>query len=438
MKSISTKISAFVLAIILVGCETEFVNPNSPTDEQVLTTRGGLFGLSVGIVQLYSTSGLRFVLEAPAVTTREVAANITLVNYIELEEGGADLINSNAHVTGMWATMLRINQMCSSVISSVGSVSLEEGTANSLKANALFFQALSIGNLAQNYEQVVIAPNTNNNAPFVTRQAGFAKAISLLDEAAKLIPNGVSKDVKDAVLLGNIDLPNAIKAYLARYNLFAGNYAAAISAAESVDISVMSSFKYDGTQNNNPIWGKNFNTLPRDNFGIDRDFSNDGRLAFHMKDTLLSSINKLSVEYFSTTGFFGEATSAIPVYVPGEMQLIIAEALVRQSSPDLAMAVVALNKVRTKTKGEDIFKLGAGLGDYTGAVTAAAILDEIYANRRAELFLMGVSLEDSRRFGIAKPSGESKKFTEPRNRNFYPYPQRERSNNSNTPADPTI
>ncbi|MBC6400510.1 MAG: RagB/SusD family nutrient uptake outer membrane protein [Ekhidna sp.] len=439
MKSIVIKISAFVLFTSLVSCETDFVNPNSPTNDQILTSREGLFGLSTGILQLYSTQGLRFVLESPALTTREVAANITLVNYLELEDGGANLINTNSLLSPLWAVMLRVNQMCSSIISNVGSVSLEEETANSLMANAMFFKAMSIGNLAQNFEQVVTTPSTDNNASFVPRQEGFAEAISLLEDAAELIgTSGVSQDFDDAVLLGNIDLPSAIQAYLARYYLFAGNYADAISAAGRVDKLIKSTFNYDGTQNNNPVWGSGlFHTLPRDDFGIERDFSGDGRVAFHtvVRDTT-SRINKLDVELFSGTGFFGTSTSAIPVYLPGEMQLIIAEARVRQASPDLTAAIAAVNAVRTKT--DDVFGLNAGLDPYSGPETEEDILEEIYANRRAELFLTGMSLEDSRRFNIPEPSGNSEVYTEPRNRNFYPYPQRERSNNPNTPPDPSI
>ena len=43
-------------------------------------------------------------------------------------------------------------------------------------------------------------------------------------------------------------------------------------------------------------------------------------------------------------------------------------------------------------------------------------------------------LLDLRRFGRPAPPAS---FTE-RNRNFYPYPQQERVNNPNTPADPAI
>jgi hypothetical protein len=46
--------------------------------------------------------------------------------------------------------------------------------------------------------------------------------------------------------------------------------------------------------------------------------------------------------------------------------------------------------------------------------------------------MMGFKLEDMRRFGRPNTPNVEKR------RNFFPYPFRERDNNSNTPADPTF
>ena len=91
-----------------------------------------------------------------------------------------------------------------------------------------------------------------------------------------------------------------------------------------------------------------------------------------------------------------------------------------------------LNKVLTKTT--DVWGLGASLPAYSGAKTADAVLTEIYRNRCIELFMSGLKLEDSRRFG--RPAAGT--ATAERNRNWYPYPLNERQNNTSTPADPTI
>jgi len=116
--------------------------------------------------------------------------------------------------------------------------------------------------------------------------------------------------------------------------------------------------------------------------------------------------------------------------------LIIAEANLRKASPDMAGAVSAINKVLTDTS--DVFGINANVAPYAGSMTVPALLDEVYRNRRAELFLIGTSLEDSRRFGRPEPSGTSMNYSEERNRNFYPFPDTERNSNPNTPSDPSI
>jgi hypothetical protein len=185
-------------------------------------------------------------------------------------------------------------------------------------------------------------------------------------------------------------------------------------------------------QNNAP------NFKPRDNFGLPTDIftldPNDGRIPFYLVPLDENNQNNLPIE--DLAGFFTSPVGTMPVYLPGEMSLIIAEANVRKSSPDLDAAVDAINAVRTKT--DDPFGVNANIGEYGGPVTADDLLLEIYQNRRVELFLTGLSLEDSRRFNRPEPSTQPMMFSDERNRNFYPYPDRERNNNPNTPADPSI
>ena len=96
-------------------------------------------------------------------------------------------------------------------------------------------------------------------------------------------------------------------------------------------------------------------------------------------------------------------------------------------------AVNELNKIRTKQPTADPFGVGAGLPAYSGALTQAAILTEIYRNRCIELYMQGFKMEDMRRFARSNTPNVEKR------RNFFPYPFRERDNNKNTPAtDPTF
>ncbi|MEP4881942.1 RagB/SusD family nutrient uptake outer membrane protein, partial [Maribacter dokdonensis] len=165
-------------------------------------------------------------------------------------------------------------------------------------------------------------------------------------------------------------------------------------------------------------------------FGLPTDLlpdENDERIPFYITAEDLEA----ETPNYQVVGFWSDNVDEIPVYLPGEIMLIKAEAFAR--SNDLTSAVTELNAVLTKTSSSDIYGLGANLPEYDGALEQSAILDEIYKNRRVELYLTGLSLEDSRRFdrpGATETDAE-------RNRDYYPYPNSERDNNTNTPANPT-
>jgi starch-binding outer membrane protein, SusD/RagB family len=148
----------------------------------------------------------------------------------------------------------------------------------------------------------------------------------------------------------------------------------------------------------------------------------DGRIKFYLGANPATGVK--------VEGFFKSDVDVIPVYLPGEIILIKAEAYARQNQ--LTEAIAELNKVLTKTN--DTYGVNANLPAYSGAQTQAAILLEIYKNRVIELYMTGMKLEDSRRFGRPGPNDAAPE----RNRNYYPYPIRERDNNPNTPSDPAI
>lgn len=432
-----------LLVLTTVSCNTEFENPNSPTNQQILNSRDGLLSLAVGIRQLYSTSGLRFIIETPAITTREGGITTTFLNMIELEDGGTSIPNFNTNTQGLWVTLTRLIGMAEDLSEGADRVEIQAGTVSGLKAYANLFKALSIGHLSLSYEQVILATSPNNDAVFVPRQQGLQEAIRLLEEAQSLLStNSPSDEFNSIVLGGNIDLNNTINLFLARFNLYAGNYQVAINAAKNVSETSTSFFNYDNL-NPNPIWARVIqnnvpNFKPQDNFGLPENiFSfdpSDGRFAFYTSPS--DEINPNGFEIDNLEGFFQTQSTAIPIYIPDEAKLIIAEAELRKSSPDINAAVQALNDVLTDN--DDPLGINANVSPYNGPLTSEAVLMEIYKNRRAELFLTGNSLEDSRRFGRPQPNPAPRTFSDERNRNFYPYANTERNNNPNTPPDPAI
>ena len=105
----------------------------------------------------------------------------------------------------------------------------------------------------------------------------------------------------------------------------------------------------------------------------------DKRLAFYTTTTYNSKI----------LGFAAAATTAWPIYLPGEMTLIIAEAYARQN--DLPNALTELNNVVTKQPGSDPYGVGAGLPP-SAAATQDEIGNEIYKNRCIQLYMSGLNL----------------------------------------------
>ncbi|NOQ91853.1 MAG: RagB/SusD family nutrient uptake outer membrane protein [Flavobacteriaceae bacterium] len=440
MKNIFKILILFML--VLTSCDKEFLNVNQPAEDQVLTSKSGLITVAVGMTSHFTTSTMSPIVEIPALSTRELGNLLTFVTPAELVAGGAGLPNDNAGITRLWSRLLRDKGAAESILANVDGIEMDPGTKSGLKAYAKFFKAMTLGYLIQNFEQVPLNNNSDGNASFSSRDEVLAECINLLTSANDDISaNPISEEF--LVYIIGMDLPNMINAYLARYNLFAGNYDAAISAVNSVDLNSMSVWLYDGATNKNAVFtfavDNDPDTKPQDNFGLVGDLipeENDGRIEFY-----LSPSDEVEVPEYgghgveNLKGFFEFGNQSIPIYLPGEMLLIKAEAYAMKN--DLNNAVVYINMVREKDN--DVFGVNANLNAWTGDVNDKdAIMDEIFRNRSIELFMSGLRLEDSRRIHSNFVPSQQEDYLSERNRNFYPYSSEERFNNSNTPDDPSI
>lgn len=431
----------FLLAT-LGSCSLDYDNPNAATETQVLSTKEGLIALSIGIQQLYSTQAYGTAILTPSVTTRETAITTTFANLEELENGGDDVSGENGYTSRLFTQMMRVKGMAESLIDAVPNVDLEAGTASGLTAWGHLFRAMTLGYLAHNFEQVPLVNSRENNAAYSPNEDAYEEAIRLLEEAVDLVTKTpISSEFQTRVLGMDISLINTLNAYLARYRLMAGDYQGAIDAAMAVDLDSKSVFAYDA-QNTNPVYAGMFISVvsyaPRDNYGLPAELAPDPadqRYEFYMQPADALSLNNLPIEVMDAP-FFNTVMSPIPVYRPGEMLLIKAEAHARLNQ--LAQAEDFLNQLLRKCPADDPLGLGACLpGNYTANGDQNALLAEIYKQRRIECYLCGTSLEDSRRFGRPQPTADPP-LTAERNRNFYPYPAEERLNNPNTPPDPQL
>lgn len=422
------------LALSLVACSKNFNNPSATPVDDALSNSTGLTGVAVGVQKQYSVgrqSALYNLVTANGFSTYELSLrNEGNVDEFNLSKGGINVDGNNNVLGNLWTSSLKVIFDANNVINNAANLG-DKAYASGLIGYASIFKAMALGNLSMYWEQLPASIGTNVN--FKSRAEGFAEAIATLDAAlAAIATNPISAQFLTNLPAG-IEIPNTLQALKARYSLFNGNYPAALTAANAVDLTKKSTMNFDAVSPN-PIF--NVSTATNNVFQvIDSTFGlpealrpdmSDGRVGFYM------SVNATIAPRWRIKGFGAELATPWAIYVPGEMTLIKAEAHARAGAASLPDAVAELNKILTKTSATDPFGIGANQGPYGGAVTQDAILTEIYRQRCIELYMQGFKLEDMRRFNRSNDPNVEKK------RNFFPYPFRERDNNPNTPTDPSF
>lgn len=422
------------LVLSLAGCGKNFDNPGATPVDNALTSSTGLTGIAVGVQKQYSVgrqSALYNLVTANGFTTFELSLrNEGNVDEFNLSKGGVNVDGNNGVLGNLWSSSLKVIFDANNVINNAPNLG-DKNYASGLIAYASIFKAMALGNLSMFWEQVPGSIGTN--VSFISRAEGFAQAIATIDAAlAAIAANPISNQFLTNIPAG-IEIPNTLQALKARYSLFAGNYPAALTAANAVNLASKSTMNFDAVSPN-PIFNvatatNNVFQVIDSTFGLPealRPDMSDGRVAFYM------SLNTTIAPRWRIKGFGAELATPWAIYVPGEMTLIKAEAHARAGAGSLPDAIVELNKILTKTSATDPFGIGANQGPYAGAVTQEAVLTEIYRQRALELYMQGFKLEDMRRFNRSNEPNVEKK------RNFFPYPFRERDNNPNTPSDPNF
>ena len=436
---------ALALAAPLAGCDLTVSDPNATTESDAFTTRAGLLAATVGLQRQYNAVAYDNLVLTTGITSRELAADNTFDNLLQLDAGGAGLNTNNANVTGYFGEMYQTISTADAIIEGARtSGTVEPDLESGLVALAQFYKAAAIGALAIGFTDVAVETSTDLEAPaqYVPREQALEQAAALLAEAEQTLtatPPGAAFNAlipKETDGTPLFDLLNSIRAYRARFALFAGDLDQALAAANSVDPEATSAFAYS-TDVPNPLFTAIDPSLGqpsfavRDDLGLDEVEEDDGRIAYFTEPNDDTSVNGFPIE--TATGYIvGGRATPLPVYIPDEMALIRAEVLARRGDTD--GAIDAINEVRTDD--DDPFGVAADLDEYDGGEDEGSLIEEIFYNRATELYLQGLRLEDARRLGQGEPQP-----TDPfqRTRNFYPFPQQERlANPDTTPADPAI
>jgi len=446
------------ISFSILSCEKEFEDHNNITEEVAYKTPQAYKGIVLGMTKEFATNSLYRIIHAPALTANEMANMSTYETESQLVDGGPELTGVNSSLSSMWRNLHRNRGIAEKILAYIDDLEFPSDAARDAfkvekagyKAYAYLFKAMTTGYLAHYWEKVTVENDINNNAQFVSREQGYQKAIEYLDQAlVELNADPGAENYINGLVSYEFSIVDVIHALKARYEIELGNYQEAYDAANSVDLSKRSVWSYDGGSILNPLYkytlkaGAKYKFRPVDSLGLTNNQTpdvNDQRNGFYLT-YITDYANNCSRNIDDPNGFWFSGTTPIPVYLPDEMKLIKAEAKARMGGANLAEAVTLIDEVRTQAPGSDVFGVGGGLPAWTGdATNQQEVLDEIYKNYAIELFLEGLRFPIHRRFypnyldnidwnNVDRCSLE-------RLNNFYPYPDQERANNPNCPADP--
>ena len=422
--------SALLTLALLAGCDTSLNlnNPNSPTQETALSSIDGVVATELGMQDQFAASVLSYV-RAPALITDEWGtASKALAADQSLYTGDA-IDPSYGVVSDPYYNTYRVARTADAIINTVPKLSgLSAGFAAGLTANAKLFKAMALGMAAQQYAKLPIDASVSGGVP-VDRAQVFTEVLRLLESARTDLAN-----VSDADLAGftsravspGVDVRNTIDAMLARYYLITGQYQNAYDAAGRVNLSKVSLLTYPGSEIN-PIY--NYSVVagyvaPLRSWARAAE-PGDKRVPFWVDTLATPPAGNPPTLQLVPFNMFGHRNDPYPLYVPGEMRLIQAEALMRlpNAATNLQAAIDLINAERAEVP--TAATPGAQLGPVTIATldTPDKVLAQIAHERQYELFSQGLRWEDIRRFG-ALAGGVAKA-------SFLPMPQGECTTNPN-------
>jgi starch-binding outer membrane protein, SusD/RagB family len=422
-----TRLGLGLLALVVTSaCNTslDLTNPNAPTQQSALSSIDGVVGTELGMQDQYAASTLIYV-RAPALVTDEwgtaskaLAADISLYT-------GAGIDPSYGVVSEPYYVTYRIARTADAVITAVPNLTgLSAAFSTGLTANAKLFKAMALGMAALQYEQLPISASITGGVP-VPRAQAIDEVIRLLESARADLQPYTTADLSvftTRAVSSGFDVRNTIDAMLARYYLYSGQYQKALDAANRVDLTKVSLFNYPDPDLN-PVY--NYSVVagyvaPLKSWA-DQAEPGDQRVGFWVDTTGTKPKGNPPTLTLVPFKLYGVRNAPFPAYLPGEVQLIKAEAKARLN--DLPGAITDINAVRTKSGTANT--PGAQLPALTALQlnTQDKILAQIARERRYELFAQGLRWEDLRRLGSL--IGVQPKIS------FLPMPQSECNTNPN-------
>ncbi len=393
------RLMVVVLATLFAAtaCDLDLTNPNSPTEDAVLSDANGVIALAVAMQGQYAASINTFV-RAPALVTDEWGTwSAALAADKDLADGG-EIDNGWSLVREPYYNAYRIIRSANNLIEHAPKVGLGSGLEAGILALAKLHKAMALGTIIQQYRAVPIDVSVEGAGP-QPREVVLDTVLSLLESARQDLA-GVSEaelsGFYSRVLDDGIDLRSTIDAMTARFALIAGDYDTALQAAQRVTSTGVSRFTY-AADDQNPIYQYSVSlkyVAPLESFVLEAE-PGDARVAFWTDPTQVDRTVSPAVVFPNQ---YSARNDAFPIYFPDEMKLIAAEVHARAGRLDEARALI--NEVRTQCD--------PSLAEPTACLSALdaadlpdqeSVLAQIAYERRYELYLQGLRWEDLRRLG---------------------------------------
>jgi len=415
------RFSKYILSIILIpvlpliffsSCKIEpFPDPNNPGAGAISAnpTPGEIQNLVTGI-----ESGIRdninFYLDDAGVIGREIyrfSSSDPRFTSDLLGKGTSVLDNNTFYITNPFAARYRVVKNINILLDGLTNTTsadidnvdrtIGKAYANTVKAHEL----LMVFNLEYNNGIRVDVANPDALGPFLTKEESLNAINDLLNTAyTDLIANASATFPFSTTLYSDTagQFAKFNRALAARVAVYREDWAGALTALDNsffdidgdLNAGVFYLFSNAGGDQLNPMY------FPQNSSGETRVVQpsfitdaapGDTRLSKAPKRTDPTTLDGLTSDY----DFFVYKTNVdpIPIIRNEELLLIYAEAKAQLGgAANLDDAVTAINNIRN----------AANLANYSGAVTQAAIIDEMLNQRRYSLFGEGHRWIDMRRY----------------------------------------
>jgi len=400
MKHVAVALAA--LSVVALGaCTLDIQNPNQPTQEQVTTSPDGVIALATGLQGRFAQSYGNFAYMAGLVTDEFASTSAALISISDAEQGAVP--SGTAIADNVFNSVYRTVRTADDLLA--GSVALssqfDAGTKSGIRALAFALKAEALGEALQSYQKIPIKTYNVTAPTYVGRSEALPYVRALLDSAAaEIAATAPSAFFNANILTPGVSLPNVIQLFRARYARMANDDATALAAANAVARSgpaALSALSFPSPTVNfyaNVTGGTN-GIAPRRQYRTSMDPADQRYLYFVTPSTTLTGRVGALLDPWSR---YANPQAPLPVYMPDEALLIKAEALTHQNQ--LAQAQAVLDSVRTDcTGGRGLDDPKACLAPLGAQLTQQQLIDEIYLQRKYELFGTGLRWEDTRRLG---------------------------------------